>query len=180
MRGELLISKCQKGDRQAQKCLYDTYASYMYRLCCRYIKNQYEAEDVLIKGFHKVLIHITNFEYRDEAGLVAWMKRIMVNECLMMIRKANNFNLIPLTEEMEVPVEVPPDNQLLAEDIYALILELPANYRTVFNLYVIEGYTHKEVAAQLQISELASRSLLSKAKGLLRTLLLKNNLNYAV
>ena len=98
----------------------------------------------------------------------------------MFLRKSNNFNLTSISDDLEIPADFIPDSNLSAEAIYALILELPTGYRTVFNMYVLEGYSHKEIAAQLGISELTSRSQLSKAKAVLRELLTKNNLKYAI
>jgi len=180
LKGEKLISMCQQGNAKAQKCLYDAYAVPMFRLCLRYIRHQPEAEDAFMKGFHKVLVNLHLLQYRDDKSLEGWIKKIMVNECLMFLRKANNFNLTSISDDLEVPAEAAPDSNLSAEDIYALVLELPTGYRTVFNLYVLEGYSHKEIASQLGISELTSRSQLSKAKAVLRELLTKNNLKYAI
>ena len=180
LEGEQLIKLCQQGDAKAQKCLYDAFATPMFRLCLRYIRHQAEAEDAFMKGFHKVLTNIHLLRYRDDKSMAGWIKKIMVNECLMFLRKSNNFNLTSISEEMEIPAEVTPDGNLSAEDIYALVLELPTGYRTVFNLYVLEGFSHKEIAEQLSISEITSRSQLSKAKAVLRELLTKNNLKYAI
>ncbi|KAA5545092.1 sigma-70 family RNA polymerase sigma factor [Adhaeribacter rhizoryzae] len=152
----------------------------MFRLCLRYIRNQAEAEDAFMKGFHKVLTNIKQLLYRDDKSLDGWIKKIMVNECLMVLRKSNNFNLTTISDDLKIATDVTPDSNLSAEAIYALILELPTGYRTVFNLYVLEGYSHKEIADQLGISELTSRSQLSKAKAVLRELLTKNNLKYAI
>lgn len=180
MEEEQLIRLCKQGNSKAQKQLYEAYATPMFRVCCRYVKDQYEAEDVLIKGFYHVLTHLHSFEYRSEKSLAAWIKRIIVNECLMALRKTNNFNLSSISDDFEAMAEVDLDSNLSAEDIMALIVELPPGYRTVFNLYVIEGYSHKEIGEQLQISELTSRSQLSKAKAMLRILLTKNQLNCAI
>ncbi|GEO05618.1 DNA-directed RNA polymerase sigma-70 factor [Adhaeribacter aerolatus] len=180
MKGEKLIKLCQQGDARAQKCLYDAYATPMFRLCLRYIRNQGEAEDTFIKGFHKVLANINQLLYRDDKSLDGWIKKIMVNECLMVLRKSNNFHLTSISNDLELPADFSLDSNLSAEAIYALVLELPTGYRTVFNLYVLEGYSHKEIATQLEISELTSRSQLSKAKAMLRELLTKNNLKYAI
>jgi RNA polymerase sigma-70 factor (ECF subfamily) len=180
LKSDQLIAECRQGNVKAQKYLYDMYATPMFRLCCRYIKHQPEAEDVLLQGFQKVFLHIGKVEYRHEKSLEGWIKKIMVNECLMFLRRSNNFNLTSISDELAVPAETMTDSNLSAEDIYALVLELPTGYRTVFNLYVLEGYSHKEIALQLEISELTSRSQLSKAKAVLRELLTKNNLRYAI
>ena len=180
---EHLIKRCRQGDAKAQQWVYDTHATSMFRLCYRYIRNQTEAEDLLLQGFYKVFEHFATFEYRNEKSLAGWIKKIMVNECLMFLRKTTNFNLTCSLDEdraaQEQSTAAEPESSLSAEEIYTLIRELPVGYRTVFNLYVLEGYSHKEIADQLQISEFTSRSQLSKAKATLRTLLTKNNLYYA-
>jgi RNA polymerase sigma factor (sigma-70 family) len=173
---ELLIEECRKGRPSAQKALYERYAPRMMRICFRYLRDEFEAEEALIKGFTKVFAKIGTFEFRGEGSLEGWMKRIMINECLMFLRKANNFNLVPSTEAQFIEADAPIDSHLAAEDIYALLLELPTGYRTVFNLYAIEGFSHKEVADQLGISENTSKSQLSKARNALKALLIKKGI----
>lgn len=142
-----------------------------------------EAEDLLQKGFFKFFEHLSDFQFRDEKSLAAWIKKIMVNECLMYLRQTTNFNLTSSLNEQEGSAEISfvaeADTNFSAEAIYSYIRELPLGYRTVFNLYEIEGYSHKEIAGRLQISELTSRSQLSKAKAMLRQLLTRNNLHHA-
>ncbi|UZR92950.1 RNA polymerase sigma factor [Chondrinema litorale] len=176
MKDEQLIERCKRGDSQAQHVLYNRYADRLFRLCFRYVKNELDAEDVLVKGFMKVFSKIDLFEYRGKGSLEGWMKRVMINECLMLLRKQNNFNLVHDSEARLVETEARADSQLAAEDIFALVLQLPTGYRTVFNLYAIEGYSHKEIADQLGISENTSKSQLSKARAALRTLLAKNGI----
>ena len=138
-----------------------------------------EAEDSMISGFVKVFKHITDFEYRTEKSLENWIKRIMINESLMHLRKQNNFTMIAETHARDVEaVQGMPEMNMNAEEIYTLILQLPVGYRTVFNLYAIEGYSHKEIAGQLQISENTSKSQLSKARAMLRKMLKKTGITY--
>lgn len=178
-----LIEQCRQGNAKAQEWVYNTYANAMFRLCYRYCKSQPEAEDLSQKGFFKFFERLPDFQFRDEKSLVGWIKKIMVNECLMYLRQTTNFNLTCSINEKngaaEISFDAEADTNYSAEAIYSFIRELPVGYRTVFNLYVIEGYSHKEIAAQLQISELTSRSQLSKAKAMLRHLLTKNNLHHA-
>lgn len=178
-----IIKKCQLGDAKAQEWVYNAYATAMYRLCYRYCKSQLEAEDLLLKGFYKVFEHLPAFQYRDEKSLAGWIKKIMVNECLMFLRKTTNFNLTCSLNDQEraseISFEAEANVNFSAEAIYDFIRDLPVGYRTVFNLYVIEGYSHQEIAARLEISELTSRSQLSKAKSMLRRLLTQNNLHHA-
>jgi len=173
---ERLIQGCKKGSQSAQRDLYDRFSNKMLRICLRYVKNEFDAEDVIVKGFMKVFSHIGKFEYRGAGSLEGWIKRIMVNESLMFLRKKNNFNLVSSQEAAAVESEATADKKLAAEDIYALVMQLPTGYRTVFNLYAIEGYSHKEIGEMLEISENTSKSQLSKARSALKVLLSKNGI----
>jgi RNA polymerase sigma-70 factor (ECF subfamily) len=171
-----LVEQCQRGNAFAQKRLFDQYANRLFRVSLRYVRNEPEAEEVLMNGFLKAFRGIADFAYRDDNGLEAWLRRIVVNEALQYLR-ANRHLPLFLAEEQaeEQPDLVPlPGDGLDAERIYALIRELPPGYRTVFNLYAIEGYTHREIAEQLRISENTSKSQLSKARALLQTWLIQN------
>ncbi|MBN8653064.1 MAG: RNA polymerase sigma factor [Cytophagales bacterium] len=158
-----LIEGCRRNDRQAQKRLYDRYASKLYALCCRYIKDKMEAEDVWITAFTKILNKID--QYTGEGNFEGWMRKIVVNESLSYLRKHKNMYLETDIEAADYE----PDYQNLeahleAEDLMKMIEALPAGYRIVFNLYAIDGYSHKEIAEQLNISENTSKSQLSRAR----------------
>ncbi len=168
MNGDKLTQLCQNDDPKAQQVLYDRFAVKMFRTCYRYLKNEEDAEDVMISGFVKVFRNIGNFENRHHYSLEAWIKRIMINESLMQLRKNKQFTWVNDFPEIKDTDTILPDSNLQAEDLYALVRKLPPGYRTVFNLYVIEGYSHKEIADQLSISENTSKSQLSKAKAMLR------------
>ena len=131
-----------------------------------------EAEDLLSQGFTKIFAHISKFEYEHEHGLRAWMKKIMINECLMFLRKRHNFYLVPLNEAEEISVEDVQLEKMDSHYILQSISELPVGYRTVLNLYVIEGYSHLEIGKLLNIKEATSRSQLNKAKEALKQKLL--------
>lgn len=162
-----LVRKCRKGHRGAQRLLYERYADRMFRLCHRYLKNPEDANDTMMTGFVNVFKNIDRFEQRGEGALEAWTSRIMVNACLTHIRR---------TKKMEVVTEYPEllaqegaaSDGIEAEDIHNMVLDLPIGYRTVFNLYAIEGFSHKEIAQELGIGEATSRSQLSKARDLLK------------
>ena len=173
-----LIRGCQAGDGRAQRTLYERFADRMFRVCFRYVRDELHAEDVLLKGFLKVFQHVGTFDYRSEPGLEAWIRRIMVNEALMLLRQKHNFSLVSETHAEQIAAADSPDADLNGEEIYALILRLPTGYRTVFNLFVIEGYSHGEIADQRNISENTSKSQLSKAKAALRHLLLKHGITH--
>ncbi|MCK5280537.1 MAG: RNA polymerase sigma factor, partial [Cyclobacteriaceae bacterium] len=158
-----LIKACKKQNAKAQRMLYDTHASSMLGLCRRYIKGEMEAEDVMIKGFMKVFTKIDLFE--GKGSFEGWMKRIMINEALGYIRKNKAMYL-----EIEIEAaDKEPDidkmsTELEAKDLLKMVNELPSGYRTIFNLYAIEGYSHKEISKLLGINENTSKSQLSRAR----------------
>jgi RNA polymerase sigma factor (sigma-70 family) len=165
-----LIRLCLLGDQEGQKLLYNRFATPMARLCLRYVKDEGEAADVLIEGFMKVYTMLKKFEYRDENSLAGWVKQIMINQCLMSLRKKRM--TIAIDQASLEPEAVHSDQtDLSAEEIVGLIQTLPAGYRTIFNLFAIDGYSHKEIADVLGISESASRSQLTHARNKLKQLL---------
>ncbi len=167
-----LIEGCKKKNAQAQKGLYDYYAGRLYALCCRYIKEKMEAEDVLIIAFTKILDRID--QYKGEGSFEGWMKRIVVNESLTYLRRNKNMYLEMDIEAADREPEFDKmENELHAEDLIKLVDALPSGYRIVFNLYAIDGYSHKEIAEQLGISENTSKSQLSRARVVLQKSLLK-------
>ena len=170
---EELIALCKQGDSSGQEALYSQCANLMFRVCFRYMKEETEAEDAMIKGFVKVFNNIEKFEYRGKGSLNGWIKRIMVNECLMELRK-RKMQTSPIEESVQIEVDAEVFHSLGAEHIYELITKLPNGYRTVFNMHVVEGYPHKEIAEKLNISENTSKSQLSKAKAMLRKLITEN------
>ena len=173
-----LIKRCQQQDPIAQELLYTKYSNQLYRTAYRYLKNQEEAEDVLIIALNKIFENINQFQLKEEQGFVAWMKKIVINEALMSLRKSYNFKLTESISESIPPTLLTINQHIHANDIYGFIAELPTGYRTVFNLNVIEGYSHKEIAAMLEISEGTSRSQLYKAKDILKKKLEQEGYNY--
>ncbi len=158
-----LISACQKQNAKAQRMIYERYAGAMLGLCRRYVRDDLEAEDVMIKGFMKVFGKIGKFE--GKGSFEGWMKRIMINESLGYLRQHK-----PLYLETDIEAaEREPDydriaTELETADLLKMIDDLPAGYRTIFNLYAIEGYSHKEIADILGINENTSKSQLSRAR----------------
>jgi len=163
-----LIAACLRHDRMGEKLLYDRYIVMMARLCQRYLQHEIEVQDVLIEGFVKVFDKLKTFEYRGEQSLEIWIRKIMINECLMRLRKSKPFAFID--EEKHQPVQLA-NNDLETREIIMLIHHLPPGYRTILNLYVIDGYSHKEIAHFLGITESASRSQLTHARNKLKELL---------
>jgi len=158
-----LILACKKQHPKAQKALYEKYATQMLGLCRRYIRGEMEAEDVMIRGFMKVFSKINLFEGRG--SFEGWMKRIMINEALGFIRKNK---AMYLETDIEAADKEPDftklSTELEAKDLLKMINELPSGYRTIFNLYAIEGYSHKEISELLGINENTSKSQLSRAR----------------
>ncbi len=167
-----LIEGCKKHDRHAQRFLYEHFAGKMHALCCRYIKDKMEAEDVLVTSFTKIFDRIGQF--KNEGSFEGWIRRIVVNESLSYLRRNKSMYL-----EMDIEAaDREPDyerleSQLEADDLLKLISDLPAGYRIVFNLYAIDGYSHKEIAEQLGITESTSKSQLSRARVALQKALLE-------
>lgn len=178
MNQEQLIKECKQGSAAAQKCLYDLYADSMFMTCRRYLKNEADAEERMLDGFYKFFSHISNFRYQGDAALFGFIKRIMINECLMFLRKKNPFEITAETEDLALAVPENVFSKLEADEIFKLIIRLPVGYRTVFNLYAVEGMTHKEIAELLKISEGTSKSQLSKARTLLQKMIHNENGNY--
>ncbi|MEZ4947653.1 MAG: RNA polymerase sigma factor [Cyclobacteriaceae bacterium] len=161
------IEGCKRQDSRAQESLYAYYSGKMYALCCRYVPSKMEAEDVLVVAFTKVFERIDQF--KAEGSFEGWLRRIVVNESLTYLRRNKNMYL---ETEIET-VDKNPDfgqleNHLEADDLLRMVGELPSGYRMVFNLYAIDGYSHKEIAEQLEISENTSKSQLSRARVLLK------------
>ena len=167
-----LIERCRKKDRRAQKLLYDKYTPKMFGVCKRYVKNREDAEDVLIEGFFKVFKNIN--QYTGKGSFEGWIRRIVVNEALMFLRKRHNFKLTVEVSNVDIKTKYSVEDDLAAKDILSLLDKLPTGYRTVFNLYVLEGFKHREIAELMGISINTSKSPLILAKKRLRTMLIKN------
>lgn len=159
-----LLRECKKRSVTAQKYLYDRFSVQLYLICRRYLKSDAEAEEVLQNGFLKIFNALGTFTYDTDAGFVAWMKKIMINECLQELRKKNNFCLVAEESAVDISGADTIISKISADEIYKLITKMPIGYRTVFNLSVIEGYSHDEIATQLNISAGTSKSQLNKAR----------------
>jgi RNA polymerase sigma factor (sigma-70 family) len=172
------LEDARSGNAAAQKYLFDRFADPMMALCCRYVRNRADAEELLLDGFYKFYCHLKDFRYQGEAALYAWLKTIMVRECLMFLRRRRAFSMLSAEAAEDVAPDFEPLAGLSAAEIFDLIVLLPVGYRTVFNLFVIEGIGHKEIAKALGITEGTSKSQLSKAKILLQKMLEKEGVNY--
>jgi RNA polymerase sigma-70 factor (ECF subfamily) len=171
-----LIAGCRKGNRASQKALYDLYCRKMMVVCLRYSKSTAEAEDIMQEAFVKVFNAIKDF--RQESKLATWITRIMVNTALNAQRK--KLYLYPMVDVEEINL---PDEEMCISGIHftqllELIQSLPQGCQMVFNLFAIEGYSHKEIAEMLSISEGTSKSQFARAKSLLQAKLLKESSYY--
>lgn len=168
-----LIEGCKSNNRLAQKVLYERFSAKMFGVCRRYVKTIENTEEVLMMAFCKIFKKIDSFS--GKGSFEGWIRRIMVNEALMFLRKKYRFNEHADVTEIPVKaVEVSIEDELAAQDILKLLEQLPVGYRTVFNLYVIEGFKHREIAEQLGISINTSKSQLILAKKKLRMLITKS------
>ena len=167
-----IIELCRQQDPKAQKLLYDRYAPKMFGVCRRYVLSREDAEDVLVEGMFKVFDNIHT--YQGAGSFEGWIRRIVVNEALMFLRKkrlltvdtdAADLNTIELSHPLSI------EHELAAQDILKLLEKLPTGYRTIFNLYVIEGYKHIEIADMLGISINTSKSQLILAMEKLRKMM---------
>ncbi|MEY8020319.1 RNA polymerase sigma factor [Muriicola sp. SD30] len=171
-----LINQCKKGDRKAQEQLYRKYSSVLYGLCLKYSRNKTEAEDNLHDSFITIYDKIDQFKFKG--SFEGWLKRITVNTVLQKYRKGQHMNVVSdnLSEEEDLDYDYP-DVQL--STLLQYVQELPNKYRLTFNLYVLDGYTHKEISELLGTSTGTSKSNLSRAKMILKEKLKKENINIA-
>jgi RNA polymerase sigma-70 factor (ECF subfamily) len=163
-----LIKGCVEGDRRLQEELYNRFSPKMYAVCLRYANNTDDAQDLLQEGFIKVFRNLHRF--RSEGSFEGWMRRVFVNTSIEHFRRKST-KLSTVSDKEEDTIEdadITALDSLAEKDIISLIQELSPGYKTVFNLYVIEGYSHKEIGDLLGISEGTSKSQLARAKGILQ------------
>lgn len=163
-----LIESCKKGNRAAQKILYDRLASRMFPVCIRYIGDRTAAEDVLQDGFITLFTRLDS--YKGEGSFEGWARRIFVTTALMSLRKKD---ALKMSDELEavrgMKAETTSQMQNIGyKELMELVMSLPPGFRTVFNMYAIEGYSHKEIADILGISETTSRTQFSRARAWLQ------------
>jgi RNA polymerase sigma factor (sigma-70 family) len=166
-----IVERCKKGERQAQFELYRLYSQAMYNVCLRMLRSEADAEDVLQNAFIDVFSHLGTFRFESSIG--AWIKRIVVNNCINFLKKRRlaltelNENLAGKADEVDEPTEYP----LSADAVRNAIQLLPDGYRVVFSLYLLEGYDHQEIGEILGISEATSKSQYSRARKKLKEIL---------
>lgn len=172
-----LIQACVRNERWAQKLLYEEYYSKMMGVCMRYSNNEQDALDILHEGFIKVYKHIS--KYQPGTSLSAWIRRIMVNTAIDYYRKS----IRRRTEDLDQAFDLGSNDadaisQCTEKEILEAVQQLSPAYRTVFNLYVIEGYSHREIGDMLDITESTSRSNLVKARSKLKEILTSRYFGY--
>jgi RNA polymerase sigma factor (sigma-70 family) len=164
-----IISGCLKGNRRDQELLYRRYAAKLYTVCLQYSGNDEEARDILQEGFIKIFENLVHFKH--EGSFDGWVRRIIVNTALEKYRSKHTLRRVDDIDQIPEP-DAEPENEdyggLEAVDLLEIIRQLPPKYRIVFNLFAIEGYSHKEISKIVNISEGTSKSNLSRARVILQ------------
>lgn len=165
---ENLLHLIQQGDEQAMYALYSRYVRYLTAVCSRYICCDEDVKDVLQEAFLKIFASVGSFEYRGAGSLKGWMTKIVLNETMKFVKRNARLDFVELEgEKMEISDDVPDTSDVPLSAIHSMIRELPDGYRLIFNLYVIEEKSHREIAELLGIKESTSASQLHRAKALL-------------
>jgi len=176
MTEEYIIAGCLRNDPSAQRELFNRYSPKMLSVCYRYAPNREDAEDMLQEAFIKVFTQIHTFQ--NKGAFEGWIRRIIVHTCINLLKKHKKFNEsldLAQASYLQVKEETIP-SIMQAKQVTECIRLLPIGYRTVLNLYAIEGYSHKEIAVMLDIEESTSRSQYTRAKSMLESLLVKKNI----
>lgn len=165
---QTLLHRLHEGDAAAFQCLYRQTVRYLTGVCSRYVSNDEDMRDVLQESYLKAYSALPSFAYRGEGSLRAWLSRIVVNEALLYLRRTEQFPTEEIDEQCaDIAEEEVNTESIPSAAIHHAIRTLPAGYRTIFNLYVVEGKSHAEIAALLHIKESSSASQLHRAKSLL-------------
>ena len=164
-----LIDALRRGGSPAKRSFYEQFHRYLAAVCARYVPDNDDVKDLLQEVFIKIYTRFDSFEYRGVGSLQAWSRRIAVNEALQFLRaaKRNPQTSMELLGDLPEPDDSPDIADIPAQELLAMVRRLPDRYRTVFNLYVFEEMSHKEIGALLQIGESSSASNLHRAKALL-------------
>lgn len=175
MRTEQELARlCTAGNREAQGELYSLYASRLYALCYRYVADREEAQDLMHDAMIKAMNSIGSFRYNGEGSLYAWLRRLTVNISISRLREMSKLRLVPLDSVMEpdssrIEDEDEEVDRIPAQVMLDMVAALPSVRRTVFNMYCIDGFSHKEIADTIHITEKGSASILAKARAQLKT-----------
>ena len=161
-----LAAQCTKGDRTAMRELYNRYAARLCALCSRYATGAAEGVDLMHDTISKAFRNMAQFHYRGEGSLYSWLSRMAVNLCIDRLRKEGRLG-IPVSEDVLLDVEDPPAEDVKSiplQDLQAMIASLPDTKRVIFNMFCVDGFSHREIAEKLGIAEKSSSSLLARAK----------------
>lgn len=176
MTEEIMLNGCRRNNATAQEALYTRFSPRMLGVCYRFAKNREDAEDMLQEGFIKIFTQI--HQYRGEGALEGWIRRIVVHTCINILKKNKKFSdSVDITHAQDIHVreEMIP-SIMQAKQVVECIRSLPLGYRTVLNLYAVEGYSHKEIAGMLDIEESTSRSQYTRAKSMLEDILIRKKI----
>ncbi len=169
-----LVLKCLQGDKKAQEQFYSRYSGVIWKICLRYSNDEESAKDVFQETMVRAFQKLTDFRF--EGSFEGWLRRICVNQCLDAIRKdKSKFQDSIDDSHSEIESDFKTDDLISTKQLFNLLQSLPVGYRTVFNLYVIEGYSHAEIALMIGITESTSKTQLFKARKQLQLKLSKNN-----
>ncbi len=164
-----IAKRLKQGDSQAEKLLYETYAGWLLGVCLRYVGDRATAQDLMHDGFLQILMTCRHFRWQGEGSLKAWLFKVQQNVILMHLRKQHQLSeTLPIDDMLADEIPEPETTRYIPQkELMKMIAELPPGYRTVFNMYVIDGHSHKEIAQMLGIQEKSSASQLVHAKRLL-------------
>jgi len=157
-----LISECLKGNRKEQERLYRMFAPKMYAICLRYAGNEFDAKDIMQDGFIKVYGHLDS--YKGSGVLEGWLKKIFVRTCIEFHKRKKYISRDDIEEVAIKDTGLSGFDKIAAQDLFVIISKLPDGYRAVVNLYLVEGYSHKEISEMIGIAEVTSRTQLARAK----------------
>lgn len=169
-----LLKYCKKNDRRAQEQLFYRYSGYAMSVAVRYAGHGEQAKDIVQESMIRVFRHLDSFNQGSEAGFKAWLRKITAREAIRWLKKQNRYTSLD-SVEMTLSFEISDiDDTFLREELLKYLHQLPDGYRMVFNLFVIEEYSHKEISEMLGITESASRSQLSRARAQLQSMIKEN------
>lgn len=162
---EKVIKLAQQNNSQAERQLFDATCDHLKSVAKRYVLIESNAEDVLQETYIRIFKHLSSFNYINDAATMGWMRQITATEAIRYLKKNKKWEAVNELAENTVPVVI--DDQL-DDQLYHLLLALPPRQRIVFNMYALEGYSHKEISQQLEIAESSSRSILTRARSFLQ------------
>ena len=165
---EQLVERIRQKDQRAMSQLYQMYIEELSSVCYRYVPSESDAKDVLQNSFVKIFTSVPTIDYRDEPSFRGWMKKVVVNEALTFLKEKKKLQFMAQEiDNLDIPDDEPSTERITADELHQLISDLPDGYRTVMNLYVFEGYSHKKIAESLGFTPSTSASQLYFAKRLL-------------